>query len=68
MLHHVFSMRFSTIVERFPIIKFWLLCVKENISSVCDLESAEIFEGMEIFLTYGINKEHYLITNLVGLN
>ena len=30
-LHHVFSMLFSTIVECFPTIKFWLLCMKENI-------------------------------------
>ena len=31
MLCHVFSMRFSTIVERFPTIEFWLHCMKENI-------------------------------------
>ena len=31
MQHHVFSMRFSTIDECFPIIKFWLICMKENI-------------------------------------
>ena len=30
-LHHVFSMQLSTIVECFPTIKCWLLCIKENI-------------------------------------
>ena len=34
MLHHVFSMWFSTIVECFSIIKFWLLCVKEKLENI----------------------------------
>ena len=31
MLHYVLSMRFSTIVECYSIIKFWLLYIKEKI-------------------------------------
>ena len=51
--HHVFSMLFSTIVECFPIIKFWLLWVKENIKLCMWLTKCSKFskDGNEILLT-----------------
>ena len=46
MLHHVFSMRFSTIVECFPTIKFWLLCMKEYMKLCIWLRKCSNFRRM----------------------
>ena len=66
MRHHVFSMRFSAIFEWFPIINFWLFCMKENIKLckfVSDLECAENFEGWEWNIVDIWHQQNTLLSN-----